>query len=297
MSTYANRTFYGISTTITHEELMAKAKPYMYNHESIEHKQSLDKSTASNEPTITHEPTVTTIIHEPAVTIITHEPTLQNDPIIQIKETAHKTITHERFSPLQQDTLFWCIYIIAHGYGDYLQIGRNYGIKELSERHKIGEFVKQNTVRMKQTNYKITGVALQEIMAELIVVQKQTSMLSLIAMTVYYNFNVIIVLPGNKTYCEFLAADNEPTYLITKDGRGKYSVQFEPISTEQRDLIKSSMYRFEHYNKPIKSMTSYKVDELSDIARQLGILDETKKYKKPELYALVNEQMPTLVSN
>ena len=80
-------------------------------------------------------------------------------------------------TPRQPDTLFWCLYIIRHGYNDYLQIDRNYGVKELEEKQHILEFVKENKVNMKNTNYKITNVAIQEIMSELMTQQKQTSFL------------------------------------------------------------------------------------------------------------------------
>ena len=39
----------------------------------------------------------------------------------------------------------------------------------------------------------------------------------------------------------------------------------------------------EHYLKPLRSMTNYKVSELEDIALKLSIFDITRKYKKNEL--------------
>jgi hypothetical protein len=43
----------------------------------------------------------------------------------------------------------------------------------------------------------------------------------------------------------------------------------------------------ESYNKYIKAISNYKVEELEDMAKKFGVFDETKKYKKAELYELV----------
>ena len=47
--------------------------------------------------------------------------------------------------------------------------------------------------------------------------------------------------------------------------------------------IESSMLKFQHYEKPLKAISNYKVDELENIAVKLNI-DMSKKYKKQELY-------------
>jgi hypothetical protein len=61
----------------------------------------------------------------------------------------------EFISPTHQDSLFWCIYIAMHGYNDYLQVSRNYGVKELEIKQKIGNYIQSNPSKMKKTNIKI----------------------------------------------------------------------------------------------------------------------------------------------
>jgi hypothetical protein len=46
------------------------------------------------------------------------------------------------------------------------------------------------------------------------------------------------------------------------------------------------MLRLEHYSKPLRAISSYKVSELEDIAALLGIPTNAKK---PELYARISE--------
>ena len=208
----------------------------------------------------------------------------------------------EYIEPMQQDTLFWCCYIIAYGYNDYLQIGRNYGVRELEEKQKILEFVKTNSSKVKNTNYKITNVAIQEILSELMTVQKQTSMLVLISMLVYYNINLLVVDKTGKCMLEFWANkdniprmdticndDNALTYILYKNEQGKYKLQLENLATSKIYELKNNLIVLDHYNKSLKSMTNYKVDELEAMAKKLGLLNDNKKYKKNELYELVSE--------
>jgi hypothetical protein len=206
----------------------------------------------------------------------------------------------ELYQPKQQDTLFWSLYIINYGYNDYLQIDHNYGVKELEEKQKISKFMKENVVRIKNTNYKLTNVAIQEVLSELLTSQKETSLLCLIVMIVYYNINILIINENTKCMLEFWCnKDRIPstnssseesdalTYVLYKTDNGKYKLQYENIGSFQINDLKEKYVVLESYNKYIKAISNYKVEELEDIAKKFGVFDETKKYKKAELYELV----------
>jgi len=194
----------------------------------------------------------------------------------------------ELISPRHQDTLFWCLFIIHFGYKEYLHVDRNYGVKELEEKQKIYEFIKNNSAKVKQTNYKITNVAIQEMLSELMTPQKQTSMLSLIGLIVYYNVNLLIVNEETKCMLEFWANTEMKmdtlTYILYKSSDGKYKLQFENIGEYKMNELRNKYMVLEHYSKYMKSVSSYKVEELEEMARKLNIFDETKKYKKNDLY-------------
>jgi len=232
--------------------------------------------------------------------------------------------------PKQNDTLFWCIYIIAHGYNDYLQISRNYGVKELEEKQKIFEFIKTNTSKIKNTNYKITNVAIQEMSSEFITVQKETSILCLIAMTVYYNINILIVNSNDNGIIEFWSnkeqipsisstessretsasayvslqipsltlqttsvpdPDSAMTYVLYKNKFGKYKLMLENVSTSKMYELKDKYIVLDSYIKPLKTISNYKVEQLEHMAKKLGVFDVNKKYKKSDLYDLVNDSL------
>lgn len=219
----------------------------------------------------------------------------REDTIVQPREE------RSLITPRQPDTLFWCLYIIRYGYNDYVQIDRNYGVKELEEKQKILEFVKENKVNMKNTNYKITNVAIQEIMSELMTQQKQTSFLCLTAVSVYYNINLLIINEKTKCMLEFWVNkervsdafhdDNTFTYLLYKDEFGKYSVQIEYIPSSKIIELREKYIVLEQYNKYLKALSNYRLEDLENLAKKLNVYDSNVKYKKGDLYEMVGNAL------
>jgi hypothetical protein len=201
------------------------------------------------------------------------------------------TVKEDLISPKQSDTLFWCLFIINFGYGEYLEVDRNYGVKELEVKKHIGDFITKNPHTMKTTGTKMTKAAVQEILSELLTSQKDTSMNSMMAILVYYKINLIIVNSTKLLMLEFVAdKDNElPTYVLYKDAYGKYSVKTEPLTNDEITDIKNKMICLESYLKPLKSISNYKVEELEELAKKMGIYEKYKKYKKTDLYQEISE--------
>jgi hypothetical protein len=193
------------------------------------------------------------------------------------------------YAPKQQDTLFWCIYIIANGYGEYINVDRNYGVKELEIKKIIADFLRDNGSKMKETNYKITKAAVQEIMSDFLTNQKETDFQCLLALCVYYKINVVIVHSNGKLMLEFTSNSDEetPYYVLKKDSYGKYSVDTDKKSRADIQEMKTRLFCLVNYMKPIKAASHYKTDDLESLAKKLGVLDTTKKYKKAELYQIV----------
>jgi hypothetical protein len=212
-------------------------------------------------------------------------------PPITIIEPSEPSI--ECISPTHQDTIFWCIYIAMYGYNDYLQIDRNYGVKLNIVKKQISDWIGKNSSKMKQTNIKITKAAVQEIMSELLTSIRDTSYLTMMGMLVYHRINMIMISTNGKSMVHFVSNVDvdQPTYVLHKDSFGKYKLQIEPITKEQIDELKTTIFCLESYLKPLKTVSNYKVDELYAIARQIGIFDESKKYKKGDLYDELNDAL------
>uniref|UniRef100_A0A6C0JJ71 Uncharacterized protein n=1 Tax=viral metagenome TaxID=1070528 RepID=A0A6C0JJ71_9ZZZZ len=196
--------------------------------------------------------------------------------------------------PKQQDTLFWCIFIAVHGYDEYLQVSRNYGVKELEVKQKVSKWLQTNLSKMKNTNIKVTKVAMQEIMSELITSVKETSIMAMLAMITHFNINVILVDSTGALMLDFKAdRDNDltRTFVLQKDSFGKYKIRTDSFSKEQAEEFKKPMVCLESHLRPLKPITNYQTDELKTLARRLGGFDENYKYKKAELYEELTEAM------
>jgi len=237
------------------------------------------------------------IVESVITTIDNNEDTNDN---INTEETIVQPV-EDLILPKQSDTLFWCLYILHHGYNDYEQISRNYGVKEMEEKKKIHDFLVKNKTKMKNTNHRVTNVMIQEILSDLITVQKQTNMNVLIAMLVYYNINLLIIDSSGKLMLEYwLNKDDIPnmnelqrehvnTHILYKDNNGKYSLQVEPISVSKIYELKERMFVCQSYEKPVLSESHYKVSDLKEIVKRLRLTDDVNKYKKNELYEMLQK--------
>jgi len=225
------------------------------------------------------------------------EPIKEDTAKVEASQSCTNMQIETYFQPRQKDTLFWCLYLLHYGTKAYHDIGHNYGVKEMEEKHKISQYVKEHMSKIKTTNYKVTNILLQEIMSELVTIQPTTSINVMLAMIVYYNINIIIVEETGKCMLTFWSdkdripsidrvTDNEDasTYVLYKDAYGKYKAQLEPISPSTILQMQEQLVTLDSYQRALKPMAHYTVPNLIEIAKKLSCYDETKKYKKAELY-------------
>lgn len=221
---------------------------------------------------------------------------LENTLVEESKDQASlKPVCEEKekvalFSPTQPDTLFWCIYAAVHGFNDYMEIERNYGVKELEIKKQIADSLQKDASKIKNTNVKVTKVAIQEILSDLLTTQKETNHMCLLAMIAHYNINVILVDPTDRFYLEY-TSNSESTFVLYKDTFGKYGMILEAVPNDWLDEFRTNKIRLESYLKPLRAVSTYKTDELDSLMKRVGGFDETKKYKKPELYDLISESI------
>lgn len=219
------------------------------------------------------------------------------DKILEKSSTPIITKNNEKvqsfFDPKDKDSLFWCIYTFIHGESDFIMIRNNYGNRKLEEKMKVYSFLKTDKKIAKQNRYKITNQQVQEMMSELMCVQSETSFLVLIALSLFYNIRILLVDTNKNMYLEFdsINSDEEPKktcvlYKVENKGYSRYRLllnDYEPSMT-------SHMFCLEHYYKPLKSVSNYKLSELIPIAEQFGLWNEnTNKMKKNELYEHLSE--------
>lgn len=219
---------------------------------------------------------------------------VEQKPVVETDQEIIVESAPELFEPRQQDTLFWCLYVLHHGPAEYQRIGHNYGVKELEEKQRLATFINSNKLRVKETNHRVTNVLIQEILSELLTSQKETSLSVLGALTVFYDMNILMICSEGRCMLEYWATKDEQdsarhTYVLFKNKYGKYRAQLEWISGSRLLELREKYMVLDNYLKPIKAASHYKVQDLVDLARKLSIYDENRKYTKVELYNNINE--------
>ena len=198
-------------------------------------------------------------------------------------------------TPVQADSLFWCIYIAIHKYDEYLMLHNKHNMLELEWKQKLSKQITDCPSKLKQSNHKVTKANIQEILSDFMTAPYKTNMLCVIAITVYYNINIIIMNSTNNMRMEFttdaLPTDTHlvDTYVIYKNEKNHYSICPEHASVDELARIRNSSFLIENNEKPLKSIGSYKVDELIQYAKLFGIYNDHEKYKKNELHEIVGE--------
>jgi len=259
------------STRESITKIMTMLNPYMLtiNNKSIVQKQSIESHGSST--TCDNVKEIQRVVEEPCDNKISN------------------------LTPAQADSLFWCIYIAIHKYDEYLMIHNKHNMIELEWKQKLAKLITDCPTKLKQSTHKVTKANIQEILSDFMTAPYKTNMLCVIAITVYYNIHIIIMNSTNNMRMEF-TTDTHPTdahlvdtYVIYKNERNHYSICPEPASSAELARIRCSSFLIENNEKPLKSIGSYKVDELIQYAKLFGVYNDHEKYKKNELHDIVGE--------
>lgn len=204
-----------------------------------------------------------------------------------INTNINTNINNDFFLPKEQDTLFWSYYIILFGLTSYEMLNCRNSLMTKQIKIDLVQKLRTNKPILKMYKYD-TLINMENNLVNEQMVDIKTVM-SLFAID---NINVIYV--KEKIYYELLFNEETPVYIIREKEIGTKYVKkygFEIGNTNTLELIKTTLYKIDKLDKPIKSLSSYKVQELIDICEKLCI--ETKqsgknKHKtKNELYEAI----------
>ena len=197
---------------------------------------------------------------------------------------------HHLYIPNRPNTLFWSLYVAYYGEAAYLAIGNKYGNVEIAEKQKIMEFLKPNKKLLKTMNKKITIGTTQEIMSDLMTNMK-TSLLSVIAFAAYYKRNILLLNTNNKTCLEHVYSTDitTPWIVIQYTDSKKYGVLLGDDIFDISSFISGQYIYIETYDKPLKGISTYKMNELVEIASKIPEMPKSDNPKtiKSELYGKI----------
>ena len=185
------------------------------------------------------------------------------------------------FVPREKDSLFWCFYIMKYGDGKY-EVMDNKNIL-VEKKHKI-EYVEK--IRKEKQIVKTYKFATLTHIENNLANENQLDIKTFLTLCAIENLNVLFV--KNKTYFELLMNDSNELYIVHLLQNNKYGYEINPINAQQ---IKTTLYKLDSIDKPIKSITGYKLLELIEICKKLAIdivNKETNKAKcKKDLYEAI----------
>jgi len=191
------------------------------------------------------------------------------------------------FVPPEDDKLFWCYYIIKNGDIKYEMLNNKNSLVAKQLKIDYITIIRDNKLFVK--SYKFDTISnIESNLANDVNVNIKTIM----TLCAIEKINLIFV--NKKTYFELLMNDSNDIYIINEiDVNTKYNKKygFELASDETLNEIRNSLYKLDSLDKPIKSLSFYKVQDLLNIANRLAIETintQTGKNKiKNELYTSI----------
>jgi hypothetical protein len=207
-------------------------------------------------------------------------------------------------------SMFQSIFVAVFGIEEYMMVGNRMLNRELEEKQKIMLELSKTPKRLKECNQRLTNDNVQEILSGLYVSTTDEIML-LVAYSIYYNriiylvfaHSYLVISPTKDT----TVVDMSTVILLNQTRNhpkygGSYTVDLEPTA-EKLTNIHTTKIHLEHYAKPFKGISAYKMSDLEEIYKKICDLDtasastktsadkETpnKKRTKKELYDIIVE--------
>jgi hypothetical protein len=206
-----------------------------------------------------------------------------------VKNTNNTTNTKKNvlFIPKEQDNLFWCFYIIKNGEINYETINNKTPLLTKQMKIEIISEVRKNKDTIKIHKFDSIVNIESNLVNDNIINSK--TFLTLCAIN---NINIIYI--SKKTYFELLINDTNTIYIVYEiESQSKYynKYGFELATEEKLKNIKTDFYKIDKIDKPIKSLSSYKTEDLINICNKLAIettnKDTGKNKQKKDLYELI----------
>ena len=183
--------------------------------------------------------------------------------------------------------MFWCFYIILHGFEEYELHNSDHFITE--KNFKISSVEKLRS--MKDTE-KLKNAKLKknEIEDEL-VNQQAITLKGLHALCLIHDVSITYIY--DRKYCEFLysteGVSSSKCGVVIKNiasGKNVNSVKYD-ATEDYKTTIHSTFWKIENVNKPLSAASYYSVKDLQDICTRLEIpivTDTGKNKLKAQLY-------------
>ena len=202
----------------------------------------------------------------------------------KIEPEIHKKmeVVKTRFTPREQHTLFWSIFVAVYEMPEYLEASRKSGNREIAEKLRIVDSLKPFPKKLKETNSKLTLEQTQALYGTMIT-SKEDRLDFCVAYAASYRRTIWILYPKTyRVYSPNGEIDYADPIIIWANPGPKHSVVYSLDQSEHVDIRELVSSR----ETELKAQTHYKLDQLHDLANKMGVEDE-KGWKKVDWYNAV----------
>ena len=222
--------------------------------------------------------------------------TKETNKIKDIKESKETNkIKDTIYKPCKKDSLFWCFFILKYGFSKYeMEVGNQHFSIEKQEKFKYIDELRKTCNKDLLKMHKIKPLSLLE---DDLANQDRISIKTFFALCIVEKINVMLI-DKRKVY-EVLITDDPKIHVIHRN-----SVSYEhhielDVSIDAINMYRESYYKMSTFDVSLKSIASYKVEELLELCKKLNIvLDQSfkegkegegkkKKLSKKDIYELL----------
>jgi len=206
--------------------------------------------------------------------------TVKNNTLLPKNKLVQKNIEKKRetmYKPKQKDSLFWCFYILKNGFSNYeMEINNQYFVVEKNEKFKYIEILRKNKDLLKI--HKIKPLTeLEDDLAN----KDKISIKTFFALCILENINVLLV--NKRKVYELLCTDIDEKHSINIVHRNnetyEHSIELD-VTEDSINKYREKYYKMSSFDTTLKSIGSYKLEELLDLCKKLDINIDDYKSKK-----------------
>ena len=165
---------------------------------------------------------------------------------------------------IHKDSLFWCFYVLLFGLDKYEMIGNQHFVEEKKIKFDYIEIIRAKKDILKM--HKIKPLSdLEDDLAN----KDAIGLKTFIALCIIANVNGLIV--DNHKYYETINSDNSPIYIIHRHTKPLKFVMDMESSLDKIEYYRNHFFKLPTFDWRVKSITSYKTEELKVLCEKLGI--------------------------
>jgi hypothetical protein len=197
------------------------------------------------------------------------------------------------YKPLKKDSLFWCFFILKHGFSKYeMEVGNQDFSIEKQEKFKYIDELRKPCNKDLLKIHKIKPLSLLE---DDLANQERISIKTFFALCIVEKINVILI-DKRKIY-EMLITDDPKIEIIHRNSISyEHHIELD-VPIDKINIYRETYYKMSSFDVSLKSMASYKVEELLELCKKLDIIlpnekqeekgEKKKKLSKKDIYELL----------